>query len=120
MTLKESEVQSSWYTNTTYTGAAALIFLIIIVCTALPCVRRRWYNVFYYCHIITSIAIFAAAIMHASTDLYLLLPGLLLWVFDWGRRLFGGDAGGLSKSFAVTGGCREWLVQNFLASIDEV
>lgn len=102
MTLAESETRSSWYTQTTYTGAAALVFLIIITLTALPYIRRRFYNVFYYCHIITSLCIFVAAIIHASTSLYLLLPGLFLWVFDWTRRLFGGDAGGLHKTVPAT------------------
>ncbi|KAM5343832.1 hypothetical protein ACJ41O_012369 [Fusarium nematophilum] len=102
MTLEESEKRSSWFTKTTYTGAAALIFLIIITLTALPFVRRRFYNVFYYCHIITGICIFIAAGVHASTDFYLLLPGLVLWVVDWAKRLFGGETGGLHKTLMVS------------------
>lgn len=41
------------------------------------------------------------ASVHASTDFYFLLPGLLLWTLDWTWRLFRGDVGGLSKR--VTG-----------------
>ncbi|KAH7009741.1 ferric reductase like transmembrane component-domain-containing protein [Ilyonectria destructans] len=103
MTLAESEKRSTWYTYTTYTGAAAIVFMIIITLTALPYIRRRFYNVFYYCHIVTSICIFAAASIHASTDFYLLLPGLFLWIVDWGLRLFGGDAQGLHSSLVATG-----------------
>ncbi|KAH7139604.1 hypothetical protein B0J13DRAFT_586227 [Dactylonectria estremocensis] len=104
MTLSESKKRSSWYTNTTYTGAVALVFMIMITLTALPFVRRRFYNVFYYCHIFTSICIFVGACLHASTDFYLLLPGLFLWVVDWGLRLFGGtEAKGLHKKVMASG-----------------
>ena len=44
---------------------------------------------------------FITASVHASTDFYFLLPGLLLWLLDWCWRLFQGDAGGLQKK--VTG-----------------
>lgn len=103
MTLAESEKRSSWYTNTTYTGAITVVFMMVITLTALPFVRRRFYNVFYYCHLVISICIFIGACLHASTDFYLLLPGLFLWVVDWGLRLFGGDAKGLHTKLLVVG-----------------
>ncbi|CAH0046840.1 unnamed protein product [Clonostachys solani] len=102
MTLEESEKRSSWYTQTTYTGAATLVALILIVLTALPFVRRRLYNVFYYSHLITSILILVGAGIHASTDIYFLIPGLVLWTVDWAIRLFGGEAGGLHKTQVVS------------------
>lgn len=103
MTLAESEKRSSWYTNTTYTGAGTAVSVIIITLTALPFVRRRFYNVFYYSHVMTAIFIFIGACLHASTDFYLLLPGLFLWVVDWGLRLFGGEAKGLHTKLLATG-----------------
>ncbi|VUC32436.1 unnamed protein product [Clonostachys rosea] len=102
MTLEESEKRSSWYTQTTYTGAATLVVLVLIVLTALPFVRRRFYNVFYYSHILISILVLVGAGIHASTDIYLLIPGLVLWVVDWAIRLFGGEAGGLHKTQLVS------------------
>lgn len=102
MTLEESEKRSSWYTQTTYTGAATLVVLLLIVLTALPSVRRRFYNVFYFSHVIISILILVGAGIHASTDIYLLIPGLVLWTVDWAIRLFGGEAGGLHKTQVVS------------------
>lgn len=67
--------------------------MLVIVITALPALRRRAYNTFYYAHVICSILIFVATCIHASTDFYCLLPGLLLWVADWAWRLFAGGFG---------------------------
>ncbi|RSL53161.1 hypothetical protein CEP54_010557 [Fusarium duplospermum] len=102
MTLKESEERSEWFTTTTYNGAAALIVIIIITLTASAWIRRRSYNFFYYTHIVCGILIFIGASIHASTDFYLLLPGLCLWVFDWGYRLFRGQGGGLTEKTNAT------------------
>ncbi|KAH6893524.1 ferric reductase like transmembrane component-domain-containing protein [Thelonectria olida] len=52
MTLHESESRSSWYGNTTYTGVAAFIIIVIITITASAFIRRRNYNLFYYSHLI--------------------------------------------------------------------
>ena len=41
------------------------------------------YNMFYYTHIICSILFFFFTAVHASTDFYFLLPGLVLWIVDW-------------------------------------
>nr|XP_036578995.1 uncharacterized protein CTRU02_10924 [Colletotrichum truncatum]KAF6786426.1 hypothetical protein CTRU02_10924 [Colletotrichum truncatum] len=102
LTLEQGEARSYWFSTTTYTGAAILIVLILITITALPPIRRRSYNLFYYSHIICSIAIFIGASIHASTDFYLLIPGLFLWLVDWSWRLFGGEAGGLSQQTTAT------------------
>ncbi|RSL81912.1 hypothetical protein BHE90_006622 [Fusarium euwallaceae] len=102
MTLKESEGRSEWYTTTTYNGAAALVVIIFITLTASAWIRRRSYNFFYYTHVVCAILIFIGASIHASTDFYLLLPGLCLWVFDWAYRLFRGEGGGLSEKTNAT------------------
>lgn len=67
--------------------------MLAIIITALPVLRRRSYNTFYYTHIICSIIIFVGLSLHASTDFYFLLPGLFLWVLDWAWRIFRGDSG---------------------------
>ena len=77
------------------------LMILLIVVTSLPVVRRRSYNTFYYTHIICSSLIFVLTSIHASTDFYFLLPGLLLWILDWMYRLFLGKEGGLRKN--VTG-----------------
>lgn len=78
----------------------SLIAMVIIGITALPVLRRQSYQTFYYCHIIFSILIFIILSIHASTDFYFLLPGLLLWVTDWAWRLVCGETGLKTK---VTG-----------------
>ena len=60
---------------------------ILIVITSLPKLRRASYNTFYYTHVIGSCLFFFLISIHASTDFYFLLPGLILWLFDWLARL---------------------------------
>ncbi|KAF4975336.1 hypothetical protein FZEAL_7869 [Fusarium zealandicum] len=102
MTLEESEKRNFWYTTTTYNGAAVLIVIILITITASAWIRRRNYNLFYYSHVICSILIFVGASIHTSTNFYLLLPGLFLWVVDWAWRLYFGEAGGLHEKTNAT------------------
>ncbi|KAK1452427.1 hypothetical protein CCUS01_10918 [Colletotrichum cuscutae] len=102
MTLSESKQRSEWFTMTTYTGIAAILPVWLIIVTSLPWIRRTHYNFFYYTHVIFGLIIFVAACIHASTDFYLLLPGLYLWVADWACRLFGGQAGGLASKTGAT------------------
>ncbi|KAL1901611.1 hypothetical protein Cpir12675_000301 [Ceratocystis pirilliformis] len=103
MTSTEGEAKSFWYTCTSDTGIATLAFMIVLMLTALSFVRRRFYEVFCYFHIVTSVCIFFGACVHASTDYYLFLPGLLLWVVDWGLRFFAGETNCLNTKLNVTG-----------------
>jgi ferric-chelate reductase len=102
MTLEEAESRSSWYGITTETGIAVLIVIVIITITASAFIRRRNYNFFYYTHVVCSICIFIGASIHASTDFYLLLPGLCLWIVDLAWRAFSGEAGGLHEKTSAT------------------
>ena len=101
LTAKQTEERGAWHSATLGTGMMSFLFMLVIIITALPVLRRTDYNTFYYVHVILSTLIFVAASIHASTDFYFLLPGLLLWVLDWCLRLFRGGTGGLRKS--VTG-----------------
>ncbi|KAH6615399.1 hypothetical protein C7974DRAFT_466351 [Boeremia exigua] len=101
MTLEESEARGSWYTTTTYNGIASLLIIIVIVLTSLPFVRRRNYNMFYYFHCFCSTSIFIGASIHASTDFYLVLPGLFLYMIDIGMRVFSGESGGSHNKVAA-------------------
>ncbi|KAF2679031.1 hypothetical protein K458DRAFT_461829 [Lentithecium fluviatile CBS 122367] len=69
------------------TGVIAGIGLIPMCITALPIIRRSNYNIFYFTHIIGAIAIMILLCLHASTNFYFLLPGLVLWVSDWMWRV---------------------------------
>jgi ferric-chelate reductase len=102
MTLTESKQRSSWFTMTTYTGIGALLPIFLIVLTSIPWIRRRHYNLFYYNHVLLGTSIFATSCIHASTDLYLLIPGLLLWFIDLIRRFFFGETNGLSRTVLAT------------------
>ncbi|KAH7144769.1 hypothetical protein DER46DRAFT_630229 [Fusarium sp. MPI-SDFR-AT-0072] len=102
MTLSESKQRSSWFVQTTYTGIAAFLPILAVLVTSLPYIRRQHYNLFYYTHIICGLIIFVASCIHASTDFYLLLPGLLLWIGDWLRRVFFGETKGLSTKAVAT------------------
>ncbi|CVL09336.1 uncharacterized protein FMAN_15500 [Fusarium mangiferae] len=96
MTLSKSKKRSSWFVQTTYTGIAAFLPILAVLVTSFLYIRRQNYNLFYYVHVICGIIVFVASCIHASTDFYLLLPGLLLWIGDWLRRVFIGETNGLS------------------------
>ncbi|KAF2010266.1 hypothetical protein BU24DRAFT_472369 [Aaosphaeria arxii CBS 175.79] len=102
MTRTASKSRSWWYTTTTYNGAATLTVMIFILATSLPFVRRKHYNLFYYSHLLCGITIIIGSCVHASTDFYLIFPGLFLYVVDLIQRFFSGEAGGLhNKHVAV-------------------
>lgn len=100
--MEEAERHSGWYYATLPTGMFAFLLMILIITTSLPVLRRKSYNVFYYMHVISSFWVFVALSVHASTDFYFLLPGLVLWIVDWGWRLFRGTGGGLGKKVVGT------------------
>jgi ferric-chelate reductase len=69
------------------TGAIAGIVLIpTMLVTALPIIRRKRYDTFYYIHVIFALLVTVALCLHASTNFYFILPGLLLWLYDWMLR----------------------------------
>lgn len=100
--MEESERESGWYYATLPTGMFGFLLMVLIIITSLPVLRRKSYNVFYYVHVISSFWVFVALSVHASTDFYFLLPGLVLWIVDWGWRLFRGTGGGLGKTVVGT------------------
>ncbi|KAF4997981.1 hypothetical protein FGRMN_3501 [Fusarium graminum] len=102
LTLAESKERSSWFSITYYVGIAAILPVLIILATSIPWIRRRHYNLFYFSHVILGTLTLIASSLHASTNFYLLLPGLLLWITDWIRRLFFGEAGGLASKVPAT------------------
>lgn len=100
--MEEAERDSGWYYATLPTGMVGFLLMITIIITSLPSLRRKTYNTFYNVHVICSFWAFVALSIHASTDFYFLLPGLVLWIVDWGWRLFRGTSGGLGKKVLAT------------------
>ncbi|KAM0210004.1 hypothetical protein ACHAQI_006116 [Fusarium lateritium] len=97
LTVAESKQLGAWFSLTYYIGIAAILPVLIILFTSMAWVRRRHYNLFYFSHVILGTLTLIASCLHASTNFYLLLPGLLLWIVDWIRRLFFGKASGLAR-----------------------
>ena len=87
LSMPESDARGPWSSTTLPTGMFSFLLILLMVITSLPPIRRSSYNTFYYTHVISSICLFIVASIHASTDFYFLLPGLLLWVYDWMRRI---------------------------------
>lgn len=100
--MEQAEQGSRWYYATLPSGMIGFLLMIVIIITSLPALRRKSYNTFYYAHVICSFWAFVALSVHASTDFYFLLPGLILWIVDWGWRLFQGTSGGLGKKVVGT------------------
>ncbi|KAK4579800.1 hypothetical protein LTR86_000001 [Recurvomyces mirabilis] len=69
------------------TGVFTFVLLVAVTITSLPILRRRSFNTFYFVHIVLVVIILIFACLHASTNFYCLLPGLLLWAADWVWRL---------------------------------
>lgn len=100
-TMEQAEQRGPYVSATLGTGTLSDLLMLAIVVTALPVLRRRSYNTFYYVHIILSCLIFISACIHASTDFYFLLRSLILWMLDWALRIFRGDSG-LGKTVTAT------------------
>lgn len=87
LSINESDARRYWPYAVLPSGMIAFLLMLVITLTALPVLRRKSYNTFYYAHVICSVFVFIATCVHASTDFYFLLPGLLLWIADWGWRV---------------------------------
>lgn len=69
------------------TGVISFILMLVIMVTSLPGFRKARYNVFYFIHVTFAIGILILTCVHASTNFYFLLPGMVLWVADWTWRI---------------------------------
>ncbi|KAI9341467.1 hypothetical protein BDR26DRAFT_860471 [Obelidium mucronatum] len=67
-------------------GFVAIFSLTFVAMTSLDYVRRRWYNTFFYTHVLV-FAFMLFAYLHASSCIYFALPGLLLYTIDGFLRL---------------------------------
>lgn len=82
----EAERLSYWQAALLGSGLAGTILLTVLIITSLPSIRLKKYNTFYFTHFLFIPFLFLVCV-HASTDFYLALPGLLTWIVDGILRL---------------------------------
>ncbi|KAF5268081.1 hypothetical protein FOXYS1_1021 [Fusarium oxysporum] len=84
--IETKQVTNSFGNHRIQVGLMAWIALVMLFLTALPIVRRRFFEVFYYTHALFLIFV-VGALIHASHGPEFMLPGLLLWGIDRAIRL---------------------------------
>lgn len=62
-----------------FTGIVGLVFLAILILTSLNWFRRRYYRIFYICHVVFGTAILFAAILHWDRMVVYLLPSIVYY-----------------------------------------
>lgn len=76
-----------WRASLIFSGILAAVIMCLIFFTTLPPIRKKNYNLFYFTHLSSIVAVIVAC-LHASTIFYCSAPGLAMWVLDWGMRLY--------------------------------
>ena len=75
-----------WRASLIFTGTTSTTIMFIIFITTLPVIRSRYFNTFYFTHLL-SILMVVVICLHASTMFYCTAPGIAMWILDWGMRL---------------------------------
>ena len=107
-----------WRASLIFTGSTAALIMLILFATALPRVRQKYFNLFYFTHLL-SILMVVIICLHASTMFYCTSPGLAMWVLDWAMRLYELRAE-LEGSIEALGRGWYWYVLSFLTEIRRV
>ena len=76
-----------WRASLIFTGLVATLIMAALFVTTLPGVRQKHFNLFYFTHLL-SIVMVIVICLHASTLFYCTAPGILMWVLDWGMRVY--------------------------------
>ncbi|KAI9843903.1 MAG: hypothetical protein M1837_006057 [Sclerophora amabilis] len=76
-----------WRASLIFTGICTTVIFFLIFFTTLPTIRKKHFNVFYFTHLLSIVAVIVIC-LHASTMLYCTAPGLAMWILDWGMRLW--------------------------------
>ncbi|KAJ5126061.1 hypothetical protein N7476_009617 [Penicillium atrosanguineum] len=76
-----------WRASLIFTGIVSTTIMGLIFVTTLPKIRVKYFNVFYFTHLLSIVAVIVIC-LHASTIFYCVSPGLAMWVLDWGMRLY--------------------------------
>ncbi|KAI8146817.1 ferric reductase like transmembrane component-domain-containing protein [Fennellomyces sp. T-0311] len=70
------------------TGTIAMIGFLLLFVTSFEWIRRNYFEVFYYAHIVGIIIAVIAACWHEAGCFYYFIPAVLLWAFDRIYRSF--------------------------------
>ncbi|KAF5234696.1 hypothetical protein FANTH_12048 [Fusarium anthophilum] len=84
--IETKQVTTSFGNHRIQVGLMAWIALAMLFLTALPIVRRRFFEIFYYTHALFLVFV-VGALIHASHGPEFMLPGLLLWGIDRAIRI---------------------------------
>lgn len=76
-----------WRASLIFTGLITSSIMLVVFITTFPVIRRKHFNVFYFTHLVTIIAVVVIC-LHASTMFYCAAPGLAMWTLDWGMRIY--------------------------------
>lgn len=76
-----------WRASLIFTGIVASLIMLVLLLTSFPAVRRRYFNLFYFTHLLGIVAVVVIC-LHASTMFYCTCPGLSMWLLDWGMRFY--------------------------------
>lgn len=76
-----------WKASLIFTGLVTTLIFLAMFITTLPTIRRKHFNVFYFTHLLSIVAVVVVC-LHASTVFYCTAPGLAMWVLDWGMRIY--------------------------------
>jgi len=69
-------------------GMMCWVAVTIIFLSSLSFIRRRFFEVFYYAHLVLFLIFIGGALYHASFGVEFMVPGLVLWGVDRMYRLF--------------------------------
>ena len=74
-----------WRASLIFTGIVSSLIMMAMFLTSFPSVRRKRFNLFYFTHLLGIVAVVITC-LHASTMFYCTIPGLSMWLLDWGMR----------------------------------
>jgi Ferric reductase like transmembrane component len=77
----------TWRASLIFTGSISTLIMLAIFFTTFSTVRKKHFNLFYFTHLL-GIAAVVVICLHASTMFYCTIPGLSMWLLDWGMRVF--------------------------------
>lgn len=76
-----------WRASLIFTGIVSSLIMMALFLTSFPAVRREHFNFFYFTHLLGIVAVVVIC-LHASTMFYCTIPGLSMWLLDWGMRFY--------------------------------
>ncbi|OZJ03791.1 hypothetical protein BZG36_03005 [Bifiguratus adelaidae] len=69
-------------------GAVTVLCMVVIYCTSFELVRRKYFELFYVCHIVGFLAMVVAGSLHELWVIAFFAPSLALWVGDRMMRFY--------------------------------